>query len=341
MADPRFYSVTGPFTLAALAKIAGAEFRGGSADAGRQFRDVAPLSQAGPEEVSFLDNRRYLDEFRTSRAGACIVAPEGARNAPQGMHLLIAKEPYRAYASIAAAFHPAPPPVPGVHTAAHVAATAEIGEGARIDAGAVVGERAKIGLRCHISAHAVIGDGVQLGDDGYVGPGATLVFAIVGARAVIHGGARIGQDGFGFALGRDGHWKVPQLGRVVIGDDVEIGANTTVDRGAGPDTVIGDGTKIDNLVQIAHNVRIGRGCIVVAQVGISGSTRIGDFVMLGGQAGITGHLEIGTGARIGAQAGVMRDVEPGVTLGGSPAQPMREWLRGVATLQRLARREGE
>ena len=169
--------------------------------------------------------------------------------------------------------------------------------------------------------------------------GAMGSYAIVGARTIVHGGARIGQDGFGFALGADGHLKVPQLGRVLIGDDVEIGANTTIDRGAGPDTVVGDGTKIDNLVQIAHNVRIGRGCVIVAQVGISGSTRIGDFVMLGGQAGLTGHLVVGDGAKVAAQAGVMRDIEPGTTVGGSPAMPQRQWLKSVAMIERMTRKE--
>jgi UDP-3-O-[3-hydroxymyristoyl] glucosamine N-acyltransferase len=341
MPDPRFYAVAGPFTLRDLAQIAGADIAGG--DGAQTFVDVAPLATAGARDVSFLDNRRYLDAFRKSAAGACLVAREAAKDAPPGMSLLIAKDPYRAYAKIAAAFHPPTPPEPGVHPAAHVASGARIGDGCRIEAGAVIGARAEIGRRCRIDANAVIGEGVVLGNDCAIGPGASISHAVIGARAIVHGGARIGQDGFGFALGGPkadgGHLKVPQLGRVVIGDDVEIGANTTIDRGAGPDTVVGDGTKIDNLVQIAHNVRIGRGCVIVAQVGISGSTRIGDFVMLGGQAGVTGHLDIGDGARIAAQAGVMRDIEPGTTVGGSPAVPQRQWLKGVAMIERMTRKD--
>ena len=155
---------------------------------------------------------------------------------------------------------------------------------------------------------------------------------------LIHAGVRIGQDGFGFATGAEGHVKVPQLGRVIIGDDVEIGANTTIDRGAGPDTVIGAGTQIDNLVQIGHNVVLGRGCVVVAQVGISGSTKVGDYVVIGGQVGLAGHLSIGNKVRIAAQSGVMRDVAEGETVGGSPATTMRDWLRRVAIVDRLARK---
>ena len=336
MADPRFFAVAGPFTLGQLAEIAGADIAGAPAPDGAAFVDVAPLSAAGERHISFLDNRRYLDSFRASRAGACLVAPDAVKAAPPGMCLLVAPDPYRSYAQVAAAFYPPPPIVPGIHAQAVVEPGAKIGEGSRIEAGAVVGAKAEIGRRCLIAANAVIGPGVVLGDDCQIGPAASLSHCLVGARAIVHGGVRIGQDGFGFAMGPRGHLKVPQLGRVVIGDDVEIGANTAIDRGAGPDTVIGDGTKIDNLVQIAHNVRIGRGCIIVAQVGISGSTQLGDFVALGGQAGLTGHINLGAGARVAAQSGVMRDVEPGATVGGSPAMSQRLWLKSVATLERLA-----
>jgi UDP-3-O-[3-hydroxymyristoyl] glucosamine N-acyltransferase len=336
MADPRFFSVAGPFTLARLAEIAGAELSPG-ADPEARFVDVAALDAALPDQVSFLDNKQYVDAFTRSKAGACIVAPAMAAKAPPGMALLLSPDPYRAYARVAQAFYPDAPVVPGIAASASVDPTAVLGEGTRIEAGAFVGPRAEIGRGCLIGPNAVIGAGVVMGDGCVVGANASVSHSILGRKVNVYPGARIGQDGFGFAMGPQGHLKVPQLGRVVIGDDVEIGANATIDRGAGPDTVIGSGCRIDNLVQIGHNVQLGRGCVVVAQVGISGSTRMGDFVAVGGQAGITGHLKIGAGAKIAAQSGVMRDVEPGATVGGSPAVGMTEWLRQVAAVTKLAR----
>lgn len=338
MADPRFFERAGPFTLAELTTIAGAKLAEG-ADPGKRVVDVAPLESAGPDELSFLDNRRYVDAFAKSGAGACLVDPKLADRAPSGMALLLSPAPYHAYARIAQAFYPDPKPIAGVAAGAVVDPSAKIGEGAMIESGAVIGPAAEIGARCRIGANAVIGAGVVIGEDCRIGATATLSHCRIGARAILHPGVRIGQDGFGFAMSPKGHIKVPQLGRVIVGDDVEIGANSTIDRGAGPDTVIGDGAKIDNLVQIAHNVRIGKGCIIVAQVGISGSTQVDDLAAFGGQAGITGHLRIGKGAQIAAQSGVMRDVAPGETVGGSPAVPMRAWLKQVALLARLAERK--
>ncbi len=338
MADSRFFAVSGPFTLSELAEVGDAEMTG-EADPSKQISDVAPLETAGPSEVSFLDNKLYIPAFAESRAGACLVRPELADRAPAGMALLVTPDPYRAYARVASAFYPVAAPSGAVSSAASVDETAKIGEGCDIGAGAVIGAGAELGRQCRIGANAVIEDGVVLGDDCTIGPCASLSHCLVGARAIIHAGVRIGQDGFGFALGPGGHEKVPQLGRVVIGDDVEIGANTTIDRGAGPDTIVGDGTKIDNLVQIAHNVQLGRGCIVVSQVGISGSTKVGDFVMMGGQSGFAGHLSIGSGARIAAQSGVMRDVAPGAVMAGSPALPARDFWRQVALVNSLTKKK--
>jgi UDP-3-O-[3-hydroxymyristoyl] glucosamine N-acyltransferase len=339
MADSRFFTIAGPFSLARLAEISGAQLADG-ADPALEVTDVAALDQAGPHHLSFLDNRKYLAAFLATGAGAAVIHPDLAERAPAGVALLLSKDPYRAYAKIAQAFYPQTVPEPWTAPTAHVDPAARLGEGCRVEWGAVIGARAEIGARCRIGANAVIGDGVVLGDDCIVGANATVQFALVGARVNIYPGVRIGQDGFGFAMGPQGHLKVPQLGRVVIGDDVEIGANTTIDRGAGPDTVIGAGCMIDNLVQIGHNVQLGRGCVIVAQVGISGSTRLGDFVAAGGQAGLAGHLTIGPGARIAAQAGVAKDIGPGETVGGTPAVPQMEWLRQSAALSRLTRRKG-
>ena len=334
MVDDRFFSRAGPFTLQELADLGGAELGPGS-DPARQFAGVAPLSDAGADDFSFLDNSRYLDAFRASAAGGCIVTPEQAEQAPEGMALLLARNPYRGYAAIAAAFHPEPRPSGRVDASAQVAEDAEIGTGTQIGPGAVVGARAVVGDRCRIDANAVIGPGVALGDDTVVGAGATLSHCLVGARVNIHPGVRIGQRGFGFDMSNYPFRDVPQLGRVIVEDDVEIGANTTIDRGAGPDTVIGAGSKLDNLVQIGHNVRLGRGCVVVAQVGIAGSTVVEDFVAIGGQAGLNGHLRIGKGAQIAAQAGVARDVQKGERLAGSPAMPAKQFFRLVAIWHRL------
>ncbi len=339
MPDPRFFRASGPFSLGELAGFACADISAG-ADPSARFSDVAPLDAAGPDHVSFLDDRRYRDRFVTSKAGACLVRPEDGAEAPKGMALLLTPQPYLGYARIAAAFYPPKRPEPGIHPHATVDPTSRIGEGCCIEAGAAVGPLADIGRDCHIGHHVVIGRGVVIGNDCVIGAGASLMFCIVGDRVLIHPGARIGQDGFGLVPGREQHVKVPQLGRVVIGDDVEIGANTTIDRGAVSDTAIGAGSKIDNLVQIGHNVRLGRNCVVVAQVGISGSTTVGNGVMIAGQAGLAGHLTIGDGARVGAQSGLMRDVGPGETVLGCPATQSTQFLRQVALLARLAKTKG-
>jgi len=339
VADPRFFNVAGPFTVAEIARRTGAAV-GGAGKADLRLGDVAPLETAGPEELSFLDNRKYIDAFRRTGAGAVFVQPALAGSAPAGTTLLLTEQPYRAYAVAAQAFYPEPPPVPGVAASAVIDPTARLGEGTSVEANAVIGAKVEIGKRCVIGANCVIGAGTVLAEDVRLGANVSVSHALIGARVRLYPGVRIGQDGFGFALDPAGFIKLPQLGRVIIGDDVEIGANSTVDRGAGPDTVIGAGTMIDNLVQIGHNVQIGRGCVLVAQVGISGSTRLGDHVMVGGQGGLAGHLTIGSGARIAAQAGIMRDVAPGETVMGYPAVPIKEFFRQVAVLQRLASKKG-
>ena len=335
MADPRFYSVAGPFRLQDLAELAEAKI-GDGADPDARFIDVLALDAAGPDHVSFLDNKRYLDQFSKSRAGACLVHPDHAGRAPDGMALLLCQDPYHAYARVAAAFYPTLNTRGLTPGSALIDDTATIAKGCDIAPSVVIGANASIGENTCIGAGTVVGAGVVMGRDCCIGSNVTLAYSLLGDRVVLHAGARIGEDGFGFAPGQYKHLKIPQLGRVIIEDDVEIGANTTIDRGSGPDTVVGAGTKIDNLVQIAHNVTLGQNCFVAAQVGISGSTKIGDFVFFGGQAGLAGHLHIGDGARIGAKSGVMSDVEIGVTVGGFPARPLKEWLRGIAVLRRIA-----
>jgi len=340
MADPRFFAVSGPFTVAELAQRTGAEI-GGKADAGLVLNEVGPLDTAGPNTVSFLENRKYTHLFETSLAGAIFVQPSLAGQAPSGTTLLLTTNPYKAYAVAATLFHPEQRFLPGVAPTAVVDPGATIGEGASIGHHVVIEAGAEIGAHCRIDANAVIGAGVVIGDHCWIGANSTVSHALIGNHTRLYPGVRVGQDGFGFAADATGLLKIPQFGRVVIGDNVEIGANTTIDRGAGPDTVIGSGTVIDNLVQIGHNVVIGRGCIIVAHAGISGSTRIGDYVQIGGQAGFAGHLDIGKGARIAAQSGVMRDIGAGETVCGSPAVPIAEFFRQVAVIQRLTKTRGK
>jgi UDP-3-O-[3-hydroxymyristoyl] glucosamine N-acyltransferase len=339
MADPRFFQNSGPFSLEEIAEITGAEL-GSNADSERSIEDVATLESAGANDISFLDNLKYVSAFESSEAGVCIVKLRHADRAPQGMDLLISAEPYKAYARVAQTFYPQLIANYEIHEGAHVHSSATLGAECEIGAGAVVEEGAVLGNRCIISSNAVVGRNCVLGDDVELGFGASIKFSLVGNRVTIHAGVRIGEDGFGFAPDPSGHVKIPQLGRTIIGDGVEIGANSTIDRGSAGDTIIGDGCWIDNLVQIAHNVELGRGCILAAMVGISGSTKLGNFVVAGGQAGITGHLSIGDGVQIAAQSGVMRNAAAGTIIGGSPAVPIRQFHKQTTILGQLAEEKG-
>jgi len=329
--DPRFFARTGPHTLQAVAAAAGATAQGEATLSG-----IAPLQTAAAGDVSFLDNRRYLPELARTHAGAVLVRAEQAGAVPAGTHAIVVEDPYLAWAQVAALFHPDPPVAPGIHPAALVDPAAQVDPTAEIGPYAIVGAGAEIGAGVRIAAQAVIGPGVSIGRDSRIGTQVSISHALLGARVRVLPGARIGQEGFGFATGPQGFVPVPQLGRVLIGDDCDIGANTTIDRGSSQDTVIGAGSRLDNLVQIGHNVVLGRCCVIVAQTGISGSTVRGDFVMIGGQGGIAGHVHIGDRARIAAQAGVIGDVPAGAEMFGTPARPVREAFRAHTWLYRNA-----
>ncbi len=332
--DGRFFPRTGPHALAVVAEAARASVQGTSGP----LTGVAPLQTAGPHQVSFLDNRKYIDMLAGTKAGAVIVHPDFVARVPEGTAALVTPEPYPAWARVAALFHPKPPVVPGVHPSAVIDPSASVDPTAEVGPLAVVSAGVTIGARSIIGSGTVLAPNVRVGADCRIGALVSLTHTLVGDRVTILPGARLGQEGFGFATTPTGFLTVPQLGRVIVGDDVEIGANTTIDRGSAQDTVIGAGTRIDNLVQIGHNVHTGRCCVIVGMAGVSGSTVLEDFVVVAAQAGVAGHLRIGAKARIGAQAGVMADVPAGSDVIGSPAEPVRDFFRAVATLRKLARR---
>lgn len=340
MSEPVFFPIATSLNFGEVAAISGASLPDG-VDASRPILGAAALEAAGPSDVAYMDNPKYTDALAATKAGLCLVSPRFAARVPEGTVALVTPAPYHSFARILAKLFPdalKPGSVfaaQGVAPGAFVHATAVLEAGVTIDPGAVIGPGAEIGAGTVIGSQAVIGPQVRIGRDCAIGPGCTLQSTLIGNRVIIHPGARIGQDGFGFAMSPKGHMKVPQIGRVIIQDDVEIGANTCIDRGASRDTVIGEGTKIDNLVQIGHNVVIGRHCVIVSQVGIAGSTTLEDFVVLGGQVGLAGHLTVGMGAQVAAQSGVAGDIPRGARYGGYPAQPALSWARESAFLKNL------
>ena len=318
MPDSRFFPPPAPLSLATLASISGCEL----ADpkyADFIVSDIAPLHEAESAHISFLDNKKYKDQFENTKAGACIIHPSMQNLAPQHVKLLLSKNPYKSYALISQKFYstkvePFISPLADIHPSATIHPTA------------------------HIESFVKIGAGVEIGAHSIIRSHTSISHALIGDHVHIYSGARIGQDGFGFAIDPAGYVKVPQLGRVIIEGHNEIGANTTIDRGSMGDTIIGRGTWIDNLIQIAHNVKIGRGCILASQVGIAGSTEIGDYTMLGGQVGVAGHLKIGSLVKVAAQSGVTRDIPDGQEWMGYPAMPMKQFLRHIAHLNKITKR---
>ena len=344
MTEPMFFKRNAGLTVSEIIALTGAVPRPG-AELDRRVTDVAPLDRAGPHDLIFFDKMKFARDLAATQADVCLTSERLATHVPAGIVALCCPEPYRAFITVARSLFPdsmRPSTLfeaTGIAAGAHVHPSARLENGVTIDPGAVIGPRAEIGARTAIAAGAMIGPEVRIGRECTIGAGAAITHALIGDRVIVHSGVRIGQDGYGYVAGPKGQEKIPQLGRVIIQDDVEIGTNTTIDRGSIRDTVIGEGSKIDNLVQIGHNVRIGRHCLLAGQVGIAGSVTIGDYAVMGGKAAIADHITIGEGVFLAGGSGVMSDIPAGERWGGYPATPAREWLRGIAVLRRLIRGE--
>lgn len=340
MTDPLFFEPARTFSVGEIAALTGADLAN-AAYAETPVSRIAPVSDSGEGALVFVDGKRNAHHLTGLQATAVLCTADIADQVPSGVAVLVTRKPQHAFATIGRLLFPtAAKPASltsetGISERAYVDPTASVENGAIIEPGAAIGAGAHVGSGTVVAPNAVIGRNCRIGRDCYIGPNVSVQYALVGDRVLIYGGAQIGQDGFGFVTGPRGPEKMPQIGRVIIQDDVEIGANTTVDRGAMSDTVIGEGSKIDNLVQIAHNVRLGRGCVIAGHCGLSGSVTLGDFVMLGGRVGLADHVTIGTGAAVAAASGVMHDIPDGGRWGGMPAQPMKDFFREVTYIRKL------
>jgi UDP-3-O-[3-hydroxymyristoyl] glucosamine N-acyltransferase len=337
MADTSFYKNNGPFTLDKVAQITGAELSD-AAKAEELVSDIATMQKAGASEICFFYDRKAKEKAALIKAKACVTTKELASFVGKDVIILFHDNPKIAFVKLNEAMYAEYKPIIGISPKASVHPSAKIGRNCSIGDFVVIEENVVIGDDCRIEAGAYIGRACKIGDRCRIGVNAYVSYCLMGNDCYIYTGARIGADGFGFELMNGQHHRIAQIGRVIIGNDVEIGANTCVDRGALDDTVIGDGCRVDNLVQIAHNDKFGQGCVLVAQVGIAGSCTFGDYVVCGGQTGFADHLNIGSGAQIAAQSGVMRDVDPKAVLLGTPAVPFKDFMRQVAFLQKNSKK---
>ncbi len=337
MADPRFFDNHGPLTLTQIAAICGGEIvRTENPD--RMISGTNSLELAGADELSFfLNPRKYLSQLQATKAAVVILNPDHVERAPDHIDLITAPNPHKAFALVVQAFFPPTDTGEGVSPAAHVDPTASLEDGVAVAPGAVIEAGVQIGAGTSVGPNTVIRKNVQIGRDCRIASLVSISHALIGDRVTIHPGAQIGQAGFGFAIDLEGHVSLPQLGRVIIQDRCNIGANTTIDRGAIEDTVVGEGTFLDNLVQIGHNCQIGRHVVMSGQAGLSGSVIVEDYAVIAGKAGVANFVRIGAGAQVGAKAGVMADVPAGARMLGMPARDARQFMKEVAVLKRLAK----
>ena len=341
MTEFSFFARDADFSVAEIAALTGAEPCEG-ADLARRVSGIAPVDQAIATDLTFVSETKFVASLQSTKAGVVLTSERFVRHAPKGVAVLRVRKPYDAFVAVARRIYsgtlrPASTfGTVGVSPGAMVHPSAQLGDGVTVDPFAVIGPSAKIGAGSLIGAHAVIGAGVRIGSDCAIGANCTVTHSHLGDRVIIHPGCHIGQDGFGYLMSPEGHTKIPQIGSVTIHDDVEIGSGTRIDRGGIRDTVIGEGTKIDNLCQIGHNCIIGRHCIIVGQSGLSGSVTLEDFVVLGPRTGIIPHITVGRGAITAGRSSVYKNIPAGEFWGGFPARPKRQWLREVVALERLA-----
>ena len=337
MIDVDFYNIKENITLGDVVNVTSAVLTDESKKS-EKIAHIATMASATGKDICFFYDRKSKEKAAELKAKACITTEDLQQFVPQGVIVLISNNPKIAFIKLNEYMYSEKTVVAKIDASAQIAPSAVIGENCHIGANVVIEDNVKIGDNCIIEPNVVIHHGCKIGNNCKIGSSASIAYSIIGNNCYIYTGARIGFDGFGFQLINYQHHRIPQLGRVIIGNDVEIGANACIDRGALDDTIIGDGCRIDNLVQIAHNDKLGRGCVVVAQVGIAGSCNLGDFVVLGGQVGLADHLNIGTGAQIAAQSGVMRDVEAGAVVMGSPCVPFKDFMRQVSFLQKNSKK---
>lgn len=337
MVDTRFFIHKGSLTIAKIAEICNAELK----NAGKEneiINDINTMAAAGENEVCFFYDRKKKAAGAEIKAKACVTTPELAEFIAPNVIVLTTVNPKQAALKLKEAMYAEKRPAAGIASTAVIDATAEIGEGCSIADYAVIGANAKIGKNTVVEPFAVVSEGCVIGDNCRLGAHSCVAYTIMGNNCYIYNGARIGQDGFGFETINGVHKRIPQLGRVIMGNDIEVGSCTCIDRGALGDTVIGDGCRIDNLVQVAHNDKMGRGCVIVSQTGIAGSCTFGDYVVCGGQTGFADHLNVGSGAQIAAQSGVMRDIEAGSVMMGTPCVPFKDFMRQVSFIQKSSKK---
>ena len=340
MSDPKFFKNSGPFTLKDVNKFLGTELSNNKVSKDFLISDIANLSNAKKGNITFFQDLKYKNDLLITKASVCILKKEHSDYAPKNLYLIYSENPYMDFTKISQKFYPfelLPKSTSGVNSQHIYDESIKLGKDVIIEKGAVIGKNVTIGDKTTISSNSVIGTGVEIGSDCYIGSNVNITHSIIGNNNIIHQGTSIGQDGFGFSMSQEKHHKIPQVGRVIIENNIEIGSNCCIDRGSLQDTIIKNGTKIDNLVQIAHNCVIGENCIIAGMVGLAGSTTLEDFVVMGAKSGAVGHLTIGKGSQIAAKSGVSKTLPPGKIWAGFPIREVEKWKKEISTLRKASR----